>query len=301
MIKRKLIARSFISFALLVTLSSCITSDVTKNISPTRVEILELNVGNRISQVWHWSVPTSNEHKGTILFSHGAGSAPWKYTKLLNTWISAGYQIYAPLHVDSNDHPNKEDYPGLLNWTARLEDMHVLSSKYGTKRYIAAGHSYGALTALTLGGASPLHPKEFKGEMADSNAIVVIAFSPPGPIPSFVTEESYADLAVPAFIQTGTKDIAPGTSTYEGHLTPFNIAASGSNVYGLTIEGVDHYFGNAICQPEIKAAPQLQELELAANLSLQFLDIHFLNKPDAESMNMLHNSDNSTTYTLEIK
>lgn len=66
-----------------------------------------LHAGQRNIEVWAWQ---PDAVKGTIIFSHGAFSAPWKYTALIDQWVDAGYAVYAPLHVDSTDHPYNNQY-----------------------------------------------------------------------------------------------------------------------------------------------------------------------------------------------
>lgn len=214
--------------------------------------------------------------RGTIIFSHGALSAPHLYERLIGPWVLAGYQVLAPLHVDSEQHPDKARFAGLASWAARIADMRALSAYVGGK-YIAAGHSYGGLTALAMGGAKAVVPEGVTGPLADPNATSVIAFSPPAPIPVLITAEGYGALAVPALIQTGTADnppTAPNTpanpEAWRGHLAPFDNAAPGDSRYGLILEGVDHYFGGAICRFEVPGPPQLAELAIAAEISALF-------------------------------
>ncbi|MEO9492198.1 MAG: acyl-CoA dehydrogenase family protein, partial [Marinomonas sp.] len=64
--------------------------------------------------------------------------------------------MLAPLHSDSEQHADKASYTGFPTWSTRLEDMQALSAHIGERAYVAAGHSYGALTALVLGGVLTL-------------------------------------------------------------------------------------------------------------------------------------------------
>ena len=82
--------------------------------APAEVRHLPLASG-REAILWHWSAATADPI-GTILFSHGAQSAPWHYDRLIQPWREAGYAVWAPLHVDSTDHPLTADYPGLATW-----------------------------------------------------------------------------------------------------------------------------------------------------------------------------------------
>ena len=213
---------------------------------------------------------------GTIVFSHGSGSSPDKYARMIEPWVAQGWRVLAPLHVDSREHPDNANYKGLASWKARIEDMRILSAYLGDAHYVAAGHSYGGLVALTLGGAQAIAPEGISGALGDEKVQAVVAFSPPAPIPVLVTSEGYGAVSVPAFIQTGTLDFVPGITAdiddgWKGHLAPFDAAAEGGNRYGLVMEGVNHYFGGAICDFNQPGPPQLPQLDVAVSLSSLFL------------------------------
>lgn len=244
--------------------------------SATSSDIVEVKtVTGRMSTVTHWRAAGS---KGTILFSHGAASAPSKYDRIILPWVSAGYDVWAPLHVDSPEHPDTKSFPGTTTWRARIEDMRALAAHVGG-RYISAGHSYGGLTALSLGGAAADLPEGISGPLRDPNAIAVVAFSPPGPIPGLISAEGYAGLAVPALIQTGDKDVplgkAPATADgWKVHLAAYEAAAAGGDRYALVLEGVNHFFGGLICWLDQPGPPQSAQLDRAADLSRLFIDAY---------------------------
>ncbi len=232
----------------------------------------------RSSTVTRWRAPVS---RGTILFSHGALSAPSKYTALIEPWVEAGFELWAPLHVDSTDHPDTKRYAGLASWPARIEDMRALAEHVGAKRYVAAGHSYGAVVALTLGGASPTPPPGVAGLLRDPRAGSVVAFSPPGLGMGLIDTAGYATLAVPGFVETGTADIPPGTqpsvAAWRGHLAAYDSAPTGGDRFALVLNGADHYFGGLICRPELPGPKQQAQLDLAVARSLDFLRGYELN------------------------
>ncbi|MFY8092631.1 MAG: alpha/beta hydrolase family protein [Niveispirillum sp.] len=216
----------------------------------------------------------AGKEQGRILFSHGALSAPWKYQRLVDAWTAAGYSVYAPLHVDSADHPDRASFQGLASWPARIEDVRALADHLNGP-YIAAGHSYGALVALCLGGSAIAVPPEVKTPLRDPRARVSLAFSPPGAGMGFIKPGDYAPLAVPALIQTGDKDVPPGPGgDWKSHLLPYEEAAPGGDRYALVLEGVDHYFGGGICRPELPGPVQSEQLAIAADLSVLFMRAH---------------------------
>lgn len=230
--------------------------------------------GGREIRVSEWK--PRGTAKALVLFSHGAASSPRFYEAILGSWLVAGYHILAPLHVDSIEHPRTKDYPGLASWKARIEDMRALSAHVGNRPWIAAGHSYGGLVALTMGGAEPVRPEGLSGPLRDPNARAVVAFSPPAPIPVLITADGYAKIAVPALVQTGIKDLMPGIADdgWRGHLVPYEAAEPGGNRYGLVLEGVDHYFGGTICRYDLPVPKQLERLADATRISTLFVEAH---------------------------
>jgi hypothetical protein len=212
--------------------------------------------------------------KGLILFSHGALSAPEKYETLLGPWSRAGFKILAPLHVDSTDYPDHAKYGMVDSWRFRIKDMRAVAAFAGADHYIAAGHSYGALMALTLGGAEAVIPPGVSGPLRDPRATCVVAFSPPGASPGLITAEGYSHLAVPALIETGTADSPPaamGGGDYHTHLLAFDVAPPGDK-YAMVLEGADHYFGGLICRPELPGPKQTAAFDHAVPLSIDFLE-----------------------------
>lgn len=206
--------------------------------------------GGRVIPVTEWK-PAGMALVGTILFSHGAALAPNQYLRIVEPLAAAGWHILAPLHTDSEQHPDTAKYRGFETWRTRIEDMRVLSAMVGEQGpIVAAGHSYGGLTALVLGGAQALVPEGIVGPLVDPKVAAVLAFSPPPPIPGFIERAGYATLAVPALIQTGTLDVPElpgmGADGWIGHLAAYDEAPSGQDTYALVLEGVDHYFGGAI-------------------------------------------------------
>lgn len=222
----------------------------------------------------------SRRARGLILFSHGAGSAPLFYEAVIGAWVERGWRVLAPLHVDSAAHPDTAKFPGLASWKARLEDMQALSAYVGQRPWVAAGHSYGGLVALTLGGAAAVPPQGFAGRPDDPNVRAVVALSPPAPTPVLITAEGYSALRVPALVQTGTLDVpqmpkgmAPlPADSWHGHLAAFEAASTGLERYALILEGVDHYFGGAICRYDLPGPRQLERLNDACRISGLFLD-----------------------------
>jgi len=284
-----------LALSALLALTSCTFFSEPSDAHQQRYRLVDRDL-----DVWTWR-PIKQPSKGVILFSHGAASAPWKYETLIRGWQQKGYEVHAPLHVDSTDHPETERYKGLLSWQARLEDFEFLANKFGQGRYIAAGHSYGALLALTKGGASPVKPKDFSGEMSDERVSLVLAFSPPSVIPGFVEHESYETIDKPALIQTGTNDIPPGSDrSWRAHLDAYQAAPASGSRYALVLNNADHYFGGEICRPELTTPKQTEQLEQALGVSVLMVEAY--HEKNSESLSaLIAMSQTSTAFSLEIK
>ncbi|MFZ4690357.1 MAG: alpha/beta hydrolase family protein [Polymorphobacter sp.] len=206
--------------------------------------------------------------RALIAFSHGANSRPDKYDRLFERLAAAGYQVVAPLHADSPDHPGGGKIAREDGIPMRLADMRAVLAATTLPR-IAAGHSYGALIAQMLGGAGSTPPEAVKA---------VLAWSPPGPFPPAITAETWAGLARPQLVVTGTADTLPMMApTWDVHRVSFDVAPGPSALFvGV---GVDHYFGNIICRPERAEAPQTAQFDDAVAVSLAFLKAALAGEP----------------------
>lgn len=241
-------------------------------LAPTQVPIITAT--GRISMVTMWK---ARRPRATILFSHGALSSPAKYDRIILPWVAAGFDVWAPLHVDSTDHPDTKSFPGLASWRARIEDMRAVSAHVGSGPRIAAGHSYGGLVALTLGGAAADLPQGLTGALNDPLVTAVVAFSPPAPIPGLISAAGYAKLAVPALIQTGDKDVALGKppidpDSWKAHLSAYDFAVAGGDRYALVLAGANHFFGGLICWLDQPGPPQTTQVETASDVSRLFIE-----------------------------
>lgn len=227
-------------------------------------------------------VPAQGGRRGTVLFSHGLRSTPRYYVHLFNAWSQAGYEVLAPLHVDSIDYPDYESIPLDASWPARLHDMRAAAEVADAKRFVAAGHSYGALLALTLGGATPTAPPGFTAQtLSDPRAVAALSLSPPGVIPGVFAPESYRTLAVPTLVQTGDRDSFAPEIPWQSHLIPYDQAPSG-NKYALVLDQVDHGFGGLIYDPIMFALAD-QQAQLGAMLRLSVLFMNAFGGGDADA------------------
>ncbi|PEQ11399.1 hypothetical protein B2G71_17765 [Novosphingobium sp. PC22D] len=239
-------------------------------LAASRKRVITAPGGRRITvTVWN----ASGERQGYILFSHGFRSAPEFYPDWIAAWAGAGFEVHAPLHTDSLQHPLMDKPEGLPVWKTRVEDMRAVSRAIGAD-YVCAGHSFGGLMALVAGGVTAETPEGITGPLADPRARAVIALSPPGPLKGLVSKEAFSHLARPALVQTGTRDVLPGRDDPESwreHLTAFAEALPSGDRHALLLEGVDHYFGGLVCDPAKTGPDQHAQLALVSQVTLAFL------------------------------
>jgi predicted dienelactone hydrolase len=155
-----------------------------------------------------------------------------------------------------------------------------------TGRLVAAtGHSLGGITAQALAGArtTPLVLQR-----SDPRIKAVLALSPPGTWPDFISADTWRDIRVPCLVQTGTADTQPGfTEPWTQHLLSLENASS-ADKWSVVGEGVDHTFGGLICYLRDDSRKQLPALEAVVETSALFRKTYV--SGDAESLRQLQAS-----------
>ena len=222
-----------------LTIAGCkASSELTSNYTDER---LTLEASNGRSIPLRLLTPDGCTKCPLVIFSHGANSTYDRYNKLILPIAEAGYRVAIPNHTDSEDHPRRAEYKG-PDWSpTRLEDYTIIAAKYETNHLIAAGHSFGALIAQIAGGTKmPNMP-----EMDIPQPVAVLAYSPPGPVPNFISSESWQSISVPTLVTTGTTDIVPMMADdWELHLGSYETAPR-ELAYALIYESMDHYMNGA--------------------------------------------------------
>jgi alpha-beta hydrolase superfamily lysophospholipase len=196
--------------------------------------------------------------KGVVLFSTGHGSWPERYERLISVLLGQGFVVLAPVHVDSMHYPERDKFTFLSGLPERFVDMRATGA-YAAKAFpglpvIAAGHSFGTLVSLALGGGLP-HFKAYNPAVK-----AVLGFSSPGKAPGLVPANAYTSVKVPVMIVTGTEDTIPpvmGRATAAAeHLFPAETAPAGT--YALVVEGGTHQLvDDAVRFPRTEAPAQL--------------------------------------------
>lgn len=168
--------------------------------------------------------PTRPGPHPLIVFSHGFGGSNRGYIGLSSYWASQGYVVIKPAHADSArqvplrnldeiwesqtaaDWRNRvRDVTFILDSLERIEQQFPeLQGKIDRSRIGVGGHSYGAHTAMLVGGA---RTSPGGTSYADPRVKAILAMSPQGPSDvRGLTRESWSDLRTPALFMTGTRD-----------------------------------------------------------------------------------------------
>jgi len=168
--------------------------------------------------------PTKATNAPVIIFSPGFGGSNQSYVGLSANWASNGYVVIRTSHADSNNLPQVEKPADAWatqtqnEWRNRVRDVTFiidsldslitrfpeLEGKIDKTKIGVGGHSYGAFTAMLVGGA---HTFPGNVSYADSRVKAIIAMSPVGPGDlRGLTNESFNTLTTPTLFMTGTKD-----------------------------------------------------------------------------------------------
>jgi len=209
------------------------TPAVAPAIAPTH-----LSVPSPDGRTIDMSVWTAPQERGVVLFSHGWGGAPASYGRVFSAWAAHGFTVIAPLHMDSQQHPQHTN-DSRVAFMTRMMDVAVARgvarNDHAGKPVIAAGYSFGSLIAMIEGGAvTVMRP------MGDPDVKGIIAFSTPGDTPGLVQPNTYDALTKPLMVITGDKDVVPDfVSDPADHRHPFERSPAGDKTL-ITFAGADH-------------------------------------------------------------
>ncbi|WGL18466.1 hypothetical protein PVT68_09240 [Microbulbifer bruguierae] len=237
-----------------------------------------------------------------LLFSHGNFSDRRSYDRIIRHWVSHGYVVLAPDHLDAGGMLNgilamtrygqdgvmQQRPRDLINILDGLDALAAQSAELDQRMdrslVAATGHSFGAFSAQMLGGADAAVPgSDIRLHEPDARIRAIVAFSPPGPMFDMVDEQSWQNMTIPQLVTTGTWDVeARFFRDWRLHAMSYERGVQGLNSL-LVTEGADHYFGNLICRLEREAAPQEQALLMANAVSVAFLDAQLKGIPSARA------------------
>lgn len=262
--------------------------------------------------------PIGVNESPVVVFSHGFGCELDGSDPLVSHWASHGYTIIQPRHLDAVPDTNTAEHSPYVGWRERRRDMErsldlldqivaavpELDGTLDLSIILAAGHSYGGLTAQSAGGASTFS----RGEPSmivfepDPRFKAIVAVSPPGHMPDFVDENSAKSIDRPMIVTTGTKDfIPPMMPTWEVHADTYVDAAPGDK-YLAVVEGADHRFGGLICG-DVGTEPMPKELSVLNATTLAFMDYFGRGRAEGKAFldSLLRAGKTETMFAFEAK
>lgn len=195
-----------------------------------------------------------------VVFSHGAWASRYYYHPLATHWASHGYAVIQPSHQDSVTRGARWADPRVFGpavRVGRIEDLKriisslaslgvpALEGKLAAGRVGVGGHSYGASTALSMGGLTLFPPGRSEGIGSGDSRVKAIAVISGQGIGGAITRESYRSIRIPMLVMTGSRDPGRRGASYRWRLDPFQHAAPGDKVL-VFIEGADHGFGGTV-------------------------------------------------------
>ena len=242
-----------------------------------------------------------------VVFSTGAFCYPQLYDRITAHWVSHGYVVIEPNHLDSPNNaapPTPDQFPDFLPSRVRdmsfvLDELEEISRRadidgqIDKERIAIGGHSFGAVISMIKTG---LYVKdEYRGswgETYDARFQAAVLLSAPGPAMKEMADNAFDGLRKPLIATGGTNDVG---RVDRGELTPAEwrkqayLLAPPGDKYSLITEGSDHYLGGLICNAERGGEPDHTAVEIIRAMTTAFLDAYI--KQDEAAMDYLQTVD----------
>jgi predicted dienelactone hydrolase len=244
-----------------------------------------------------------------ILFSHGFGGNKDAFGSVGRHWAGHGYVVIHPTHDDGvgrgkarpaaassadgtkpagrllaglNDPPKiagrVADLSLILDSLDKLPDaVPALKGRIDPTRIGVGGHSFGAYTAMLIGGVTADLGTEKAKSFADRRVRCILPISAQGAGQQGLTESSWAALRIPMMTITGTLDRGAGGQGLDWKKEPFVRSPPGDK-YLVVIDGANHMsFGGGL------GARGAGPTEVVKRCSLRFWDAYLKNADDARA------------------
>lgn len=213
--------------------------------------------------------PITSKPLPAIVFSHGAGGSKDSYRYLSQYWANNGFAVIQPTHADTigkpaipllglrkilNEvHKLPTDYEG---WNNRFRDISfVIDSipkiqkesgiQIDTNRIAVGGHSYGAFTAVIIGGGKvpEVAKKYVTNNPRDTRVKCIMAISPQGLQTKrekfgFDDDTAWQNITEPALFMTGTYDQTGNTKAADRRQAFVGCPPGGK--FFVVIKGANH-------------------------------------------------------------
>ncbi len=206
-----------------------------------------------------------------IVFSHGASASGSTYLDLTRSWAAAGYVVLQPTHADSIKLRRQQgEHVGILRGLSdalqdamanhaaaadRARDISLvfdsldeversvseLQGKTDRGRMGVGGHSFGAMTALLVGGAVVSLAGSLPATYRDTRVRAIEVLSGPGDREKAgLSGHSWETLGLPMLTMTGSRDLGFGRHPPSWRKMPFDLSPAGDKFH-VFIEGATHF------------------------------------------------------------
>lgn len=222
--------------------------------------------------------PDADGRHPVIVFSHGFGGNKDAFSTVGHHWASHGYVVIHPTHADGLGRrdgnrdagapaPGRLRAGGLLaglNDPNRIADRvadivlvldslgeiakstPALAGRIDAERIGVGGHSFGAYTAMLIGGVTVDLGGEQGRSFRDRRVRCILPISAQGTGQQGLTERSWAGLTIPMMTITGTRDRGVGGQGVDWKKEPFAFSPPGDK-YLVVIDGAHHLsFGGGL-------------------------------------------------------
>ncbi|MBL8629620.1 MAG: hypothetical protein JNM81_08335 [Rhodospirillaceae bacterium] len=268
--------------------------------------------------------PKAQQKFPVIVLSPGGAASKDDYTRAGDHWVSHGYVVIAPTHMDAKVLGFDIDKAGGRGMAqvmkSRIADMQFIAAhmndiaakvpglltRMDAAKLVAAGHSMGGFTALAAAGVRLKNKADGSAlEMSDAGYKYLLLLSEPGSNP-MMPDEPWRQSPVPAFIYTGTNDkggITTGQKSPFGYNLVERPEAAAQPHHYLWVNDVDHYLGGLWCRSDVPGPQDVEGLSIFNGVSTAFLDAY--TKGDARALVFLKtdnlNAETHARATLSMK
>lgn len=253
-----------------------------------------------------------------VAFSHGAFCYPQQYANVTDFWVSHGYIVVLPDHLDSPNGPKMSgrDLPNLL--TSRVRDMSfILDSRYALEEQIpelkgkidfdrsaVAGHSFGGMIAMIKSGLKmeaqvdgapmQLADKRFQAAVVMSGVGQMKPMTALPQVPT-MSADAFQGLQGPLIATGGTLDEGNvGTGEifpWQWRMAAYTESPPGDKYY-LALDKSDHYLGGLICRDNMGGEDDPVAVATVRAVQTAFLDAYI--KGDDRAFDWLAQADIAT-------
>ncbi len=234
-----------------------------------------------------------------VVFSTGAFCFPQMYDRITAHWVSHGYVVVVPNHIDSPNNdaaPTPDQFSDFL--PSRVRDVSFvldasrtiardagIDGKIDAGRAAIAGHSFGAvISSIKIGMYIREEYRGAWGELYDDRFKAAVLLSAPGPNMKEMAENAFDGIRKPLIASGGTNDVG---RVDLGDLTPAEwrmqayLLAPPGDKYSVITQGTDHYMGGLICNAERGEHPDHAAVASVRAMTTAFLDAYVKQNPAA--------------------